>query len=63
MKIICKCGNIVCEGEIKTNDKHKIRFYIKDKPDGTILKNNSNNPNNWDGICFKCQKSKRKSVK
>jgi hypothetical protein len=62
MKIKCKyCGNIVVEGEIveRENRKGNIKrvFDIFQKPQGTILKNKSNNPNDWTGVCSKCQKS------
>lgn len=55
MKIKCmECGAIVIEGKIGDEDKNK--FYIGlDKPQGTILKNNSSNPKNWEGLCSKCQ--------
>jgi len=54
MKIKCKCGEVVVEGEIvKRNNKKK--FDINYKPKGAIIKNNSNNPKDWTGICSKCQ--------
>ncbi len=63
MKIICDCGNLIVEGEIKPNAKGKRRFFIEDKPKGEIYKNNSNNPDNWTGLCSLCQKNKSKEVK
>ena len=63
MKIKCKeCGEQVIDGEIKSVEKknggRKIIFDtgIK-KPHGTILKNGSNDPKKWEGLCSKCQKT------
>ena len=59
MKIVCKeCKNIVVEGEI-VKRKNKQKFDIFYKPKGTILKNNSNNPKDWKGLCSIHQKFKR----
>ena len=55
MNLKCKCGKIVVEGNI-VERKHKKRFDVDYKPLGTILKNKSNNPNDWTGICSDCQK-------
>jgi len=63
MKIKCKtCREIVIKGEIKSVEKKnggtkKIFDIGLDKPLGTILKNKSSDPNNWETICSKCQKS------
>ena len=62
MKIKCKkCGEFVIEGEIKSIEKRnrgtKIIFDIGlNKPKGTILKNQSSNPKNWEWLCSNCQK-------
>lgn len=58
MKINCKCGEVVCEGEIGNDKKGRKIFKMKDKPKGTIIKNKSKNPNDWVGICSECQESK-----
>ena len=58
MKIKCKCGTIVCEGEI-VERKNKKRFDIEGKLLGTIIKNKSNNPKDWTGICSKCQSASK----
>ena len=58
MKIKCECGELVAEGEINLREnkvgvqkkKFDMNFYR-----GTIVKNNSNNPKDWEGICSKCQ--------
>jgi len=62
MKIKCKeCGAIVIEGDIKSVEKKnggtKKIFDIgsDNKPQGTIFKNKSSDPKNWEGICSKCQ--------
>ena len=55
MKINCKCGALVVEGKIVTR-KNKVKFDINEKPKGSIIKLNSNNPKDWKGICSKCQK-------
>ncbi len=55
MKIKCNCGKVVVEGEI-IERKNKRKLDINYKPLGTILKNKSNNPNDWTGICSECQK-------
>lgn len=58
MKIYCEdCDNLVAEGELKEGKKRKA-FVLEEKPNGTILKNKSNNPNDWLGICSKCQREK-----
>ena len=61
MKIKCKCGKVIVEGNILER-KNKRRFDINYKPLGTILKNKSNNPNNWKGICSDCQKNKQEDA-
>ncbi len=61
MIIKCKCGKEVVEGEIvvrKTKRGDRRRFDIKNKPQGSIIKNNSNNPKDWEGICSSCQSNK-----
>ena len=60
MIIKCRCGKIVVEGEI-VERKNKKRFDIKYKPLGSILKNNSNNPKDWTGICSECQSKTEES--
>ncbi len=68
MKIKCDCGALVCEGDliiVKTERGTKKKFVGKLKKDydmvrelkmnGKIIKNNSNDPNNWTGVCSKCQ--------
>lgn len=62
MKIKCKCGELVVEGEI-IERKNKKRFDILDKPKGTIIKNNSGNPKDWTGVCSKCQSSDKEEKK
>ena len=47
----CKCGNVVCKGEIK--DK---KLIIEGDIQGTIRKNKSNNPKKWNVVCSLCQK-------
>ncbi len=59
MKIKCDCGELVAVGII--GDKN--RFNLNGKPSGTILKNKSNNPNNWNGLCSKCQSKKYRKKK
>ena len=64
MKIKCKCGNVVVEGEIvirenNRGNRHKA-FDIDGKPNGTIIKNKSNDPDDWTGICPSCQKKESK---
>jgi len=61
MKIKCKCGNIVCEGEIKiveTKRGTRRRYYIDGQMNGEVHKNKSNNPKDWIGVCSKCQMRK-----
>ncbi len=55
MEIKCKCGKVVVKGNI-VERKNKKRFDINYKPLGTILKNKSNNPKDWTGICSDCMK-------
>ena len=78
MKIKCRCGKIVAEGNIElveTKRGTKKRFFLKDKsthfyydmygnknigketclPQGTIIKNKSNDPEKWSALCSKCQ--------
>ena len=64
MRIKCrKCGAIVIEGDIKIVEKKNggtkkiLDTGLDNKPQGTILKNKSSNPNNWEGICSKCQET------
>lgn len=60
MKIKCKeCKQIVVEGEI-IERKNRKRFDISCKIKGTILKNNSRNPDDWEGLCSNCQKMEAK---
>jgi ssDNA-binding Zn-finger/Zn-ribbon topoisomerase 1 len=60
MNINCEdCKTLVVEGEIvirknKVGNTKKV-FDIYGKPNGTILKNNSENPEDWTGVCSKCQ--------
>lgn len=66
MKILCEnCQDLVVEGEKKMRDKkrggNKFIFELSSKPLGTIIKNNSNNPDDWKGLCSKCQKEKDKN--
>jgi len=61
MKIKCKfCGSEVVNGEvvIRENSKgvRRKKYDVNYKPLGTILKNKSNDPQNWEGVCSKCQK-------
>lgn len=57
MKIKCSCGNLVAEGEIIDNQKFICGL---DKPNGTIVKDNSKNPLKWKGICPSCQRERDK---
>ena len=55
----CKCGEVVCEGSIKRDEKGKLKLFLDglvEKFNGTLLKNKSNNPKKWTFICSKCQK-------
>jgi len=59
MKLKCKeCKQIVVEGEI-VERKNRRRFDISYKPKGTIIKNNSRNSDNWEGLCSTCQKKEK----
>ena len=60
MKIKCSCGAEIVEGEIVERNNKKI-FDIYYKPNGTIVKNNSNNTKYWTGICSDCQSSNDKN--
>jgi hypothetical protein len=65
MKIKCKyCSSEVVEGEILIRENSKgikrKKFDIYYKPLGTILKNKSNNSEDWKGICSKCMSKKIK---
>ena len=66
-KIRCKeCNEVVIEGEIKPIEKKdggkKTIFDTGiGKPKGTILKNKSSNPNNWEGLCSRCQRTQSKT--
>jgi len=68
-KIRCKeCMIVVIEGNIKSIEKKKggiktIFDIGSEKPNGTILKNKSNNPNNWKALCSKCQIKLNKTPK
>lgn len=61
MKIKCKCGKEVAEGEIVMRENNRGNknkaLDLYEKPKGTILKNKSNNPEDWLGICSSCQKN------
>lgn len=67
MIIKCKCGEIVAEGDIvsRENGRGKIHnaFDLIDKPNGAIIKNNSDKPQDWEGICSKCQAEKDRKKK
>ncbi len=61
MKINCKgCNELVIEGELKNIENGKVFDTGLNKPQGTIIKNNSNNPKNWTGICSNCQSAESK---
>ncbi len=73
IKIKCDCGTLVCEGdylptETKNGSKKKFFGKIKEgyshlremKMNGEIIKNKSNNPKDWSGVCSKCQKDRDK---
>jgi len=62
MKIHCSCGALVVEGDIRENKKHRQVLDLMSSPQGTIIKNNSNNPRNWTGVCANCQKKKEGCV-
>ncbi len=55
-RIYCKCGILVAEGDLDQDEKGRKILKLWDKPQGTILKNKSNNPEDWTGECSKCQK-------
>ncbi|MBA7700353.1 hypothetical protein ES703_109064 [subsurface metagenome] len=57
MKIKCKCRKVIVEGEV-VERKNKRKFDVDYKPLGTIIKNKSNNPKDWIGVCSECQKKK-----
>jgi len=63
MKIKCmKCKKEVVEGVIEQNEKgRKIFSLMNQKPEGIIIKNGSNNPKDWTGLCSECQKEKDKN--
>jgi len=61
MEIKCKCGKLVCSGNIRESKKGRKAFDIIGELNGTILKNNSKNPKNWTGVCSNCQKLKEES--
>lgn len=69
MKIVCKCGTIVTEGEVKHRTKksqagnihNKKIFICKYLPKGSIIKGGSNDPEKWTGICSSCDKRRRKA--
>jgi hypothetical protein len=73
MEIKCGCGNVVLKGKIETHTRQsksgkmlmrsKKVFVPDDKPDGTILKNHSQQPDNWKGMCSDCQRRKDKDAK
>lgn len=59
MKLKCECGEIVGKGDIETiNVKGKgvKKLYLDGKLKGTIIKNKSNDPNEWKFTCSNCQK-------
>ena len=65
MKINCnQCGELVVEGEMvmrKTRRGEKRKFDLNYSPRGIMIKNSSNDPKKWKGICSKCQKKNSKS--
>lgn len=72
MRINCdKCGEKVCEGEVKKSDndrKPRDIFVLQGQILGEIHKNHSNNPHDWSGLCSKCQSeeqriNKRKGIR
>lgn len=56
MKIKCKCGTVVVEGEIVERNRKKVFDIHSNKPKGTIIKNKSNDPKKWNGVCSGCQR-------
>lgn len=53
------CGFVIIEGEIipsETTGRECFQTSVSAKPTGTILKNNSENPRKWEGLCSECQK-------
>lgn len=58
MKLKCNCGNIVATGNVDGK-----KFFMDEKPKGTILKNKSNSVNDWEAICSTCQKPKKENEK
>jgi len=68
MQIKCKnCGEVVAEGEVvsrKNGCGRTIKaFDLFGKPNGAIIKNNSNDVKDWTGICSKCQAEKDRRKK
>ena len=63
MKIKCKCGNIVANGEIGRDKKGRKVFHIEGNCQGEIWKQSSKNPEDWIGVCSKCQPKLSKKKK
>lgn len=63
LKIVCKnCGELVVKGMVanvptKRGIKTKFMLDESEKPQGQIMKNHSNDPYKWEGLCSKCQSS------
>ena len=56
MKIKCKdCGEIVVTGDIDEDKKGRKVLRMNGKCQGEIWKQGSRNPEDWIGVCSKCQ--------
>jgi len=56
VKIKCKnCGEVVVTGDIGEDKKGRKVLRINSKCQGEIWKNGSRNPEDWMGVCSKCQ--------
>lgn len=66
----CACGNVVCEAQIKQEERKKggkewklhLRRVVP-KLNGTIQKNGSKDPHKWTFTCSECQKKQAKEEK
>jgi len=66
MELKCSCGTVVLKGKIENHTRqsksgkmnsHTKRVFVPDgKPNGTILRNHSQQPENWKSICSDCQR-------
>ena len=58
MIIKCNCGNVIGEGIIVRKGNRKAFEYtnLYPKIKGTMIRNNSNDPNKWTWICSNCQR-------